>query len=65
MDQRLSLVTHGPGHFGMTMTQIADRDAGQKIQVFFAGFIPEPGALTSHKHHRQARVSAEDVLLIR
>jgi hypothetical protein len=47
--------------FRVAVAERVHRDAGQRIEVFLAGFVPQPHAFASHERHRLAGVRVHDV----
>ncbi len=46
---------------GMRIAERVHRDARQRIEVFLAGFVPQPHAFAAHERHRLAGVRVHDV----
>ncbi len=62
MQQATRLFANGLLYNRVGMTQGADGDAAQAIQVLFALFIPEIGALAVAELYRQAGIGMHDVV---
>jgi hypothetical protein len=48
----------------MTLTQIHDRQAGEKVKVFLAVRIPETTALTTHEGHGKTGVGSAQIFRV-
>ena len=61
MHQLLSLLIQNPGKLRGTVTQIANRDSGHKIQILATFLIPQVAATAAENRQIEAIVSLADV----
>lgn len=61
MDEFCGLFGDGARHIGVTMSEIADGDAGSEVQELVVLVVPDVGAFASSDDHVSV-ISMEDVL---
>ena len=54
LQQGAGLLDDGLGHRRMGMAQVVHGPAGDKVQIFLAVGVPDPGAFAAHDDHRLA-----------
>ena len=53
VQQLAGLVADGGGHRRVRVAEVAYRHAGERIEIFLAGRIPQPGAFAVREGHGQ------------
>jgi hypothetical protein len=60
MHQLRQLRRGGAGHLRVGVAQVADRQAGDEIEIFLAGIIPHPAALALNQHQGLPAIGVHD-----
>ena len=63
MDQGAGLGVEGGGDIGVRVPKGVGGDAGDEVEIFLAGVVPEAGALAAHEGDRGAAEGGGVVLL--
>jgi hypothetical protein len=64
VDQLTSLMTDRLNQARVAMTQRTHRDAHAEIEVAFAGIVPKPTALTTHRHKRKPPIGGKNMVRV-